>query len=118
MKVYKREDFIHLPDWFWVGFDKKNKDMIIKSGYPIIPILIMICEMDEEIESSHEFWNLKNDDATTGVFNCEFYEGDYFVSINFNTIEYYITDKLKGWDFKSSYEELISGKSDLKNNPK
>ena len=114
MTVYKKEDFIHLPDWFWIGFDKKNKENIIKSGYPIIPILVMICKTDDEEEASHEFWNLKDDDETTGIFNCEFYDGDYFVSINYNTIEYYITG-LETWDFKSSYEELISKR---KNNSK
>lgn len=104
--IYERKDFNILPDFFWKGFNEKNKENILKTGYPIIPILVMICHKDIENESMKEFWNYKENSEISGVFHLEFYAGDFFIAINVNTIEYYITDQLNNWDFKTPYELL------------
>jgi len=108
MKIYERDNFNGLPEWFWETFNEKNKKSIISSGYPIIPIRVMICDKDEMNESWKKFHDINHNQGNiSGIFVTDFDYLDHHVVINLNTIEYYITDKLLDWDLKTPYEEWI-----------
>lgn len=109
MEIYERKDFKKLGHWFWIGFNKKNNENIINTGYPLILIRVVISKLEED--SYKSFHDLNESSEIKGVFYSEFTDGPFHVGMFINTIEYYITDKLENWDCKTPYELL-------KNNPK
>lgn len=68
MKIYEREDFKELGHWFWIGFNKKNKESIINTGYSLILIRTFICDKEESDESYKKFHDVNENSEVKGVF--------------------------------------------------
>lgn len=108
MRIYEREDFKHLSQWVWIGFNKKNTLSIMNSGYPIIPIRFIICDKSEVGEAHQVLHETNEKSKVKGTFWYEFTDGPFFVGMFVNTIEYYITDKIIPEKISTlSYEEML-----------
>jgi len=108
-RIYEREDFKDLPKWFWNEYNRKNTLSVISTSYPIIPIRIVISDKSEQDEAYTFLYNQNEKEKVKGTFISEFTDGDFYVGMMVNTIEYYITDKIISSKIDTlSYEEMLS----------
>lgn len=104
-KIFERKDFSKVPQVFWDKYTEWNKQHIIQSGYPIIPIRIGICDEDLESEMYKALWNIKEKENDATFFN-DGYHGELYIALNSNTIEFYLNDIINIDPFQP-YEKQI-----------
>ena len=47
MKIYEKQDFKDLPDYFWELWLEKLKEEIINTSYPLFLIRVGICDYEK-----------------------------------------------------------------------
>lgn len=65
MKIYEKQDFKDLPDYFWELWLGKLKEEIINTSYPLFLIRVGICEvrdgLNKEIVECNKYCRERND---------------------------------------------------------
>lgn len=85
MRIYEKQDFKDLPDYFWELWLARLKEEIIITSYPLFLIRVGICHKKDEAQLYQKLWGIKEDkkDAT---FYYEWYKDDKYIGIQLNTI--------------------------------
>jgi len=85
MRIYEKQDFKDLPDYFWELWLGKLKEQIINTSYPLFLIRVGICDKEDEGELYQKLWNIKSEqkDAT---FYYYWYKNGKYIGLQVNTI--------------------------------
>lgn len=85
MRIYEKQDFKDLPDYFWELWLGRLKEEIIITSYPLFLIRVGICHKKDKAQLYQKLWGIKEDkkDAT---FYYEWYKDDKYIGIQLNTI--------------------------------
>ena len=85
MKIYEKQDFKDLPDYFWELWLGKLKEEIINTSYPLFLIRVGICDKEDEGELYQKLWNIKNEQKDATFYHYWYKDGKY-IALQVNTI--------------------------------
>lgn len=86
IKIYHKEDFKDLPDFFWKYWLQKVKKETLTTGFPLFLIRVGICEgSEEESKMYNDLWNIK-ELKSDSTFYDYFKHGELCIGIQLNTI--------------------------------